>query len=156
MTWRKAKKGVVYIGEYSYSKGVGFLIGQSNKYKFLSFYESPDKAIESLSNDNPDFIIMEVDFLFNDGLGSIGRIRELYSCLPILVLSSNLKKEIIAEAFCLGATGFISKSGSNVAGLIHSLEKLERDGFVVSGDVARGFIELIRDSKLETTLIFNN
>lgn len=156
MTHGGVKKGVLCIDEYLFAKGVGFLIGLSPRYKYLGSYESPEKAIENVPHDNPDLIIMEVDFPFENGLKSIGRIREIYSWLPIVVISANLKKETIAEAFCLGANGFVSKSGSNVTGLVHYLDKLECDGFVMSSDIARSFTELIRNCNIETPLIINN
>lgn len=68
------------------------------------------EAIEHIEKHNPVLILTDIMMPFVSGLEVISHVRsKLKSISPILVFSSAGQEEIVAQAFNLGATDFMSK-----------------------------------------------
>ncbi|HSD05895.1 response regulator transcription factor [Flavobacterium sp.] len=78
-------------------------------YKLLIAKDGKE-AVDFIENQNPDLILTDIMMPFISGLEVISHVRsKLHSQTPIIVFSAAGQEEIVAQAFSLGATDFMSK-----------------------------------------------
>jgi len=70
---------------------------------------SADKAIEAMKNDNFSLLLIDVKMPKHDGMYLMGKIKEQWPNIPIIVMSGYCTTETIKEAFKMGAANFIAK-----------------------------------------------
>jgi DNA-binding NtrC family response regulator len=70
---------------------------------------SADKAIEAMKNDNFALLLIDVKMPKHDGMYLMGKIKEQWPNIPIIVMSGYCTTETIKEAFKMGAANFIAK-----------------------------------------------
>jgi len=78
-------------------------------YKLLIAKDGKE-AVDYIENQSPDLILTDIMMPFISGLEVISHVRaKLQSKTPIIVFSAAGQEEIVAQAFNLGATDFMSK-----------------------------------------------
>jgi len=78
-------------------------------YKLLIAKDGKE-AVDFIENQNPDLILTDIMMPFISGLEVISHVRgKLHSQTPIIVFSAAGQEDIVAQAFNLGATDFMSK-----------------------------------------------
>lgn len=70
--------------------------------------ESGEKALEVLSVERPDLVLLDIALTGIDGHETCRRIREL-STVPVLMISARDSTEEKSKAFASGADGYITK-----------------------------------------------
>jgi DNA-binding NarL/FixJ family response regulator len=59
-----------------------------------------------------DLVLLDLGLPDNDGLDTLGRLRQLLPATPVVVLSASEDSNIIRQAIKLGASGYIPKASS--------------------------------------------
>lgn len=70
---------------------------------------SAEELFQSLYDNQPDLLFMELNFSDDDGMDMIGRIRDEFPEMKICVLSGYTDHKFVKEAFKNGADGYYSK-----------------------------------------------
>ena len=73
------------------------------------FAPSADKALEAMKNNRFDLLLIDVKMPKKDGMYLMGKIKEQWPDMPIIVMSGYYTTETIQEAMSVGATTFIAK-----------------------------------------------
>ncbi|TWT74073.1 response regulator [Allorhodopirellula solitaria] len=68
------------------------------------------EALEFVSNDVPDAVLLDIRMEGGDGLNTLGRLKLDHPDLPILLFSGYDNPTYIARAVALGAAGYVLKS----------------------------------------------
>jgi len=92
---------------------------------------SADKAIEAMKNDNFALLLIDVKMPKHDGMYLMGKIKEQWPNIPIIVMSGYCTTETIKEAFKMGAANFIAKPfepDELVETVRQTIKKEERNG----------------------------
>jgi two-component system chemotaxis response regulator CheB len=85
-------------------------------------------GLDKIANLNPDVVVLDLEMPVMDGFETLSRIRQTDKALPVIVFSQLTEQSAAAtiEALSLGATDFVLKPSSRVAGLVEDqiLEQL--------------------------------
>jgi two-component system, OmpR family, response regulator VicR len=95
----------------------------------VSISKNGMEAIESLKLTQPDMIVTDIMMPFTNGLEVVSFVRnEIFSQIPIIVLSSAKHQNVVLEALSLGANDFLAKP-FNPDELILRIKKLNMHTF---------------------------
>lgn len=68
-----------------------------------------DQALEKFRELVPDLVTMDVNMPGTNGIEAIGKIRKEFPDAKIIVVTSRLEKDLLKQAFALGAEDYIAK-----------------------------------------------
>ncbi|QDV68743.1 Response regulator protein VraR [Rosistilla carotiformis] len=70
---------------------------------------SSAEALEFLTKETPDLVLLDIRMQGGDGLAALGRIKLDYPDLPVVLLSAYDNPTYVARAVALGAAGYLLK-----------------------------------------------
>ncbi len=70
------------------------------------------EALEAVTKQSPDVVLMDIRMEGGDGLNSLGRMKLDHADLPIVLFSAYDNPTYIARAVALGASGYVLKTAS--------------------------------------------
>lgn len=68
-----------------------------------------EQALEKFRELVPDLVTMDVNMPGTNGIEAIGKIRKEFPDAKIIVVTSRLEKDLLKQAFALGAEDYIAK-----------------------------------------------
>lgn len=68
-----------------------------------------DQALVQYRKLNPDLVTMDINMPGTNGIEAIGKIKQEYPDAKIIVVTSRLEKDLLKQAFVLGAEDYITK-----------------------------------------------
>lgn len=135
-----------------------FLIGQTQHYQVINTYPSFDEAAKTLTIDDPDVILLDIELPGTNGIEAIPKIRKLLPDVHILILTVYESEKTIFEALSNGASGYLTKN-TPVNKIIESIKEVKDGGGPMSVSIARVVINSFRKnhnsplSKRETQIL---
>lgn len=73
-----------------------------------------DQVMElAARHQDADLVLLDLNMPGMNGLAGIGKVRDAYPQLPVIVLSATETREIVQAVMAAGASGFIPKSSSS-------------------------------------------
>src|SRR5258708_6065341 len=105
---------------------------------FLCDNTYPDcpSAIEGIERELPDVVLMDIGLPGMSGIEGIRRIKELHSDLDIVVLTVHENDEIVFEALCAGACGYLVKE-TPTGRILDAIREVRDGGSPMSTQIAR-------------------
>ncbi len=89
--------------------GITFLVSPEPDFEVVAEAETPAEALDAVSNNEIDLIILDLTMGGNDGLELLRQIRKISEETPILVYSMNDEITWGERAILAGAKGYIPK-----------------------------------------------
>jgi DNA-binding NarL/FixJ family response regulator len=114
-------------------------------HKVVNTYTNCEDALRNLQQDAPDLILMDLDLPGMHGLQGIKEVRKLLPSVSIVIITVHDNSEMVFEALCAGATGYITKT-SNHFKILDAINELAAGGAPMSGNIARMVVESFRKS----------
>ena len=71
--------------------------------------ESADQALDTIANEAPDLVLLDVVMPGVDGWQLLQKLQELHGSIPVIMFSGKVDEETAAEAEERGAHGFVGK-----------------------------------------------
>ncbi|MCZ6704210.1 MAG: response regulator transcription factor, partial [Ignavibacteria bacterium] len=93
-------------------------------------------AIKRLAMDEPDIILMDIGLPGISGIEGIKRIKNIRPNIDILTVTVYDEGEIVFNALCAGATGYLTKNISPQR-LIEAIDEVRNGGAPMSTNIAR-------------------
>jgi DNA-binding NarL/FixJ family response regulator len=90
-------------------EGLEILIGGTEGYACLGTYHKCETLIKNLKKINPDVLLIDIKLPGMSGIEGIKQIKTILPDLTILVLTVYEENDLIFEALCAGASGYIVK-----------------------------------------------
>jgi DNA-binding NarL/FixJ family response regulator len=90
--------------------GLCYLISQEKNLTYFGYAESVSEAMEKLTDNLPDIVIIDISLKESNGLELIKDIKIRYPKLPILVISMYNESIYAERVLYSGANGYIMKS----------------------------------------------
>lgn len=125
-------------------EGLAMLIGGTEGFRCAGSYRSMEEALAKISFELPDIVLCDIGLPGMSGIEGIGRLKEGYPDLLLLMLTVYDDDERIFDALCAGACGYLLKK-TPPARLLESLREAVGGGSPMSPEVARRVIALFRD-----------
>lgn len=125
-------------------EGLAWIIRATKGFRCAGAFRSMEEALEKIGYDAPDVALVDIGLPGISGIEGIRVLKERYPKLPLLTLTVYEDDEMIFDALCAGACGYLLKKTSP-ARLIESLKEVMEGGAPMSPEVASRVIKLFRD-----------
>lgn len=97
------------------------------------------EAIEQVSEQRPDVVVMDISMAEMDGLEACQRIRKLYPEIQVLILTMHESEEYFLQALRIGAAGYLVKKAAP-AELSTAVRTLAQGGAYLYPGLAKALI----------------
>ena len=120
--------------------GFSLLIDSMINYNVVSAYSNCEDAIKNISRDSPDIILMDIELPGMNGIEGIKIIKKQVHDINIVVITVHENSDLVFDALCAGACGYITKT-SNYSKLLEGIKEAQAGGAPMSSNIARMVVE---------------
>src|SRR5438045_2066100 len=124
-------------------EGLASLIKYTDGYQCTGTFRSMEEALEKIRFDLPHIMLVDIGLPGMSGIEGIRLLKESYPQILLLMLTVYEDDEMIFDALCAGACGYLLKK-TPPARLMESLNEAMSGGAPMSPEVARRVIKLFR------------
>ena len=125
-------------------EGLASLIKFTDGYRCTGSFRSMEEALEKIRFELPDIMLVDIGLPGMSGIEGIRLLKESHREMLLLMLTVYDDDEMIFDALCAGACGYLLKK-TPPARLIESLKEAMDGGSPMSPEVARRVIKLFRE-----------
>ncbi len=125
-------------------EGLASLIKFTDGYECTGSFRSMEEALEKIRFERPEIMLVDIGLPGMNGIEGIRLLKESYPELLLLMLTVYDDDEMIFDALCAGACGYLLKK-TPPALLLDSLKEAMSGGAPMSPEVARRVIKLFRE-----------
>jgi len=116
-------------------EGFALIINSINKYYVVNTYENCEDAIKGLNKDKPEIILMDLELPGMSGIEGISKIKKLIPSVRIVVNTVYENSDLVFQALCAGAEGYITKN-TNHTELLEAIDEVIQGGAPMSTKIA--------------------
>jgi DNA-binding NarL/FixJ family response regulator len=116
--------------------GLQLLINSMSDHTVVGAYDNCEKAIKNIVKDQPEIVLMDLDLPGMSGIEGIERIKKVHPEINIIVLTVHEDSDMVFEALCAGASGYITKN-ANHSKLLDAIEEVQNGGAPMSSKIAK-------------------
>ncbi len=120
--------------------GFALLISSVSQHRVVNTYENCEDALKNLSNDRPNIVLMDLELPGMHGVEGIRRIKKLLPEVNILVISVHTNSELVFQALCAGASGYITKNAGH-SKILDAITEVKKGGAPMSSQIARMVVQ---------------
>jgi DNA-binding NarL/FixJ family response regulator len=124
--------------------GLGMLINYTDGFACVGKYGSMEEALAGIRHRTPDVILSDIGLPGMNGIEGIGKIKENFPEMTILMLSVYQDDDRIFHALCAGAVGYLLKKTPPTK-ILDALREAVAGGAPMSPEVARKVITIFKD-----------
>ncbi|MGD8778868.1 MAG: response regulator transcription factor [Ignavibacteria bacterium] len=125
--------------------GLEMLIEGTKEYKSVAAYEDCESLLENINNLEIDVILMDLNLPGMSGIEGIKKLKEISSDYIILVLTVYDENELIFDALCAGASGYLIKK-TPPAKLLEAIKDASEGGAPMSSSIARKVVDFFQNT----------
>ena len=130
-------------------QGLTALIGGTPGYRCAGAWRSCEEMLGRLPEAPPDVLLLDIGLPGMSGIDGARRVREILPALPILMLTVHEDNDLILEALCAGACGYLVKK-TVPARLLEAIREAHEGGSPMSSHIARRVVDVLRTLRVET------
>lgn len=130
------KKSILLIDDHPlFREGLKSIIGRDGRFNVVGEAENGRHALKMVRNLKPDLIVVDISLPDVNGIQLTREIRKIFSEAKILIVSMHSKIDYIAEAFQVGAMGYVVKE-SATEGLLQALRSVVKGEYYLDSSVS--------------------
>jgi DNA-binding NarL/FixJ family response regulator len=137
---------VVVEDNDSIREGLKTLINGTEGYRCGHVYSHCEPMLKEIERINPDVILMDIGLPGMSGIEGIKEVKKKLPSVNILVLTVYEENELIFEALCAGACGYLIKK-TPPSRLLDAIKDAYEGGAPMSSHIARKVIDLFHKIK---------
>jgi DNA-binding NarL/FixJ family response regulator len=134
------KRVLIVEDDQEIRNSFSLIVNSSQKFMVVNAYPRCEDAIEALSRDRAEIILMDIELPGINGIQGTKIIKEKAPHTDIVMVSVYEDSELVFEALKAGASGYITKS-ANYLELLTALEEIVKGGAPMSSKIARMVID---------------
>ncbi len=115
---------------------LALLINSTEGFMCTNTYGECMSAIKGLDEELTDVVLMDIGLPGMSGIEGIRRIKEKHPDLDIIVLTVHENDEMVFEALCAGACGYLVKETPTIR-LLEAIKEVKQGGSPMSTQIAR-------------------
>jgi DNA-binding NarL/FixJ family response regulator len=130
--------------------GLKILIDGTEGYRCLASYNTCELMLKSLKKLNPDVVLMDIGLPGMNGIEGIKEAKTILPDLTILVLTVYEENDLIFDALCAGACGYLVKK-TPPSKLLEAIQEAYKGGAPMSSHIARKVIDFFQQKNRIST-----
>ncbi len=127
-------------------EGLAALINGTADLTCIGSYESCEKLLDEIEQNQPDVILMDIKLNGMSGIEGIKAVKKINPEISIVMLTVHEDNKNIFEALMTGASGYLLKT-TPPAQIIESIKDANSGGSPMNSSIANKVIDLLRLSK---------
>ncbi|MCL5028661.1 MAG: response regulator transcription factor [Bacteroidetes bacterium] len=127
-------------------EGLKLLIDGTDGYSCIGSYPRCDLMLKNLAKLNPDVLLMDIGLPGMNGIEGIKKAKEIIPELTILVLTVYEENDLVFDALCAGACGYLVKK-TPPSKLLEAILEAYQGGAPMSAHIARKVIDFFQHKK---------
>ncbi|MFF2481340.1 response regulator [Paenibacillus sp. NPDC058071] len=127
-------------------EGLSIIIGMEEDFEIAGTASNGEEAFEYCKQLMPDLVLMDIRMPVMDGVLSTRLIKQHFSHIKIVILTTFKDDEYIKEALKCGAEGYILKNQSSDS-IIESLRAVGKGNAVFEREVANSLTAMLKEEK---------
>lgn len=112
-------------------------------YRCAAVFESVEESLASMPSPPPDVALLDVHLPGMRGSVGVGLLRERFPALQVLMLTVYAEDDLVFEAICNGAAGYLLKR-TPPASLLAAITEAHEGGAPMSPEIARKVLKFFR------------
>lgn len=117
-------------------EGFSLIINSISDYYVVNAYDNAEDAIHALKKDKPEIVIMDLELPGMSGIEAISAIKKMNPAIEILVNTIYENSELVFQALCAGASGYITKN-TNHTELLTAIREVIQGGAPMTSNIAK-------------------
>lgn len=126
--------------------GLKILIDGTEGYSCIGAFPQCDVMLKNLDKLKPDVLLMDIGLPGMNGIEGIKRAKAILPELTILVLTVYEENELVFDALCAGACGYLVKK-TPPSKLLEAIQEAYQGGSPMSSNIARKVIDFFQQKK---------
>ncbi|MBK7105552.1 MAG: response regulator transcription factor [Ignavibacteriae bacterium] len=127
-------------------EGLKLLIDGTEGYSCMAAFSNCEDLLEVVAKLKVDVILMDIDLPGISGIEGIRRIKKISEEILILILTIYDENELIFEALCAGASGYLVKK-TPPSKLLDAIRDAYEGGAPMTSNIARKVVDYFQKSK---------
>jgi len=120
--------------------GYALLIGSVGGHEVVSTYDNCEDALRLLEHDRPDIILMDLELPGMNGIEGTQKVKKILPKTDIIVITVHANSELVFQALCAGACGYITKNAGHTK-LLDAISEVRNGGAPMSSNIARMVVQ---------------
>lgn len=117
-------------------EGFALIINSISNYYVVNTYDNAEEALKNLRKDKPEIVLMDLELPGMSGIEAIAAIKKLNPSVEILVNTIYENSELVFQALCAGASGYITKN-TNHTELLNAIREVIQGGAPMTSNIAK-------------------
>ena len=139
-------KVVIVEDSNTIREGLKLLINGTDGYSCVGAYSRCETLLDEINELDVDVILMDIDLPGISGIEGIRRIKKISKEIIILILTVYDENELIFEALCEGASGYLVKK-TPPAKLLEAIKEAYEGGAPMTSNIARKVVDYFQKNK---------
>ncbi len=127
-------------------EGLSVLLDGTDGFKCRGVYSNCEAMFEKIGDSEPDIVLMDIGLPGMSGIEGIKILKKLFPEVQILVLTIHEEDDLVFEALCAGACGYLLKQTSP-ARLVEAIREAYEGGAPMSSHIARKVVAFFQEKK---------
>ena len=127
-------------------EGLKLLIDGTEGYSCEAVYSNCEDLLDEIKKIKIDVILMDIDLPGISGIEGIRRIKKIFDDILILILTVYDENDLIFEALCAGASGYLVKK-TPPAKLLDAIKDAYEGGAPMTSNIARKVVDYFQKNK---------
>lgn len=127
-------------------EGLKLLIDGTDGYSCEAVYSNCEDLLTEIQKIKIDVILMDIDLPGISGIEGIRRIKKIFDDILILILTVYDENDLIFEALCAGASGYLVKK-TPPAKLLDAIKDAYEGGAPMTSNIARKVVDYFQKKK---------
>ena len=132
-------------------EGLKILIDGTEGYSCVAGYEDCSSMLKNIKKINPDVLLMDIGLPGMNGIEGIKKVKLQLPELTILVLTVYEENDLVFDALCAGASGYLVKK-TPPSKLLEAIKEAFEGGSPMSSHIARKVIDFFQKKNTSSTL----
>jgi len=139
-------KVVVVEDSDSIREGLKILIDGTEGYSCIGVFSDSETMLKNIVKLNPDVLLMDLGLPGMGGIEGIKKVKVLLPDLTILILTVYEENDLVFEAICAGASGYLVKK-TPPSKLLEAIQEAHDGGAPMSSHIARKVFDFFQTKK---------
>jgi DNA-binding NarL/FixJ family response regulator len=128
-------------------EGLSALINGTEGFRCIATYRDCESLLKRIEDLSPDILLMDIVLPGMSGIDGVKKIKQIAPDLNILMLTIYGENDLVFEALCAGACGYLLKN-TPPARLLEAIKEAHEGGSPMSPSIARKVVSLLQEKNL--------